>query len=87
MRKCLDTRLLTAYASGELPPAEAEAAEAHLQECRRCATALGRLTADDDLLAEVRDLEQSRRELEAALGRLPDMEQRLSTTLFGQPAS
>ena len=83
MPKCLDKRTLTAFAEGELSDEALAAAEAHLQQCGRCAKALASLGVGDDLIADIRALEQSRKEIAPALEELKGVEERVSTTLFG----
>jgi anti-sigma factor RsiW len=47
---CFERERLSAYLDGELPPAEREAARAHLAACPSCAAALKELSAPDAAL-------------------------------------
>jgi anti-sigma factor RsiW len=84
MRGCLDQKTLIALAAGALPADATAAAEAHIETCKRCAKALAGLKVGDELIAEIRDLEQSRARINSALSGLTEVEKRVSTTLFGR---
>jgi anti-sigma factor RsiW len=83
MPKCLDRTTLRAFATGELTADALNAAEVHLKQCGRCAKALAGLDVGDDLLADIRALEQARRDAASAQEALKTVEERVSTTLFG----
>ena len=86
MAGCLDKQTLAALARGELTQQATAAAEAHLEKCRRCARALAELDVDDELIERIRELERSRGETDAALSGLKQVEERVTTTLFGGAA-
>jgi anti-sigma factor RsiW len=86
MAGCPDNQTLLALARGELPAEQAAATDNHVEQCRRCAKTLAALDVDADLVAEIRDLEQARAELGSALAGLREVEERISTTLFGGAA-
>lgn len=83
MAGCLDDKTLKQLAKGELSGPLLAAAEAHAESCRRCAKRLARQPAGDDLVAQIRDLEASREEIAPVLSTLPQLAERLTTTLFG----
>ena len=84
MSKCLDEWSLAAFTMGTLSAADAAHAEAHLASCLRCAKALAQLPVDDDLVERVRDLEHLRTEADPALTGLSEVQERVSTTVFGR---
>ena len=84
MAGCLDKQTLAALARGELTQKATTAAEAHLEKCRRCARALAELDVDDELIERIRELGCSGEETDAALSGLRQIEERITTTLFGQ---
>jgi anti-sigma factor RsiW len=76
---CPDHTTLEQLARGELPEAEMAGVQAHSETCRRCAKQLAALPIDDDLIAEVRELEVSREAIAPALSMLPEIERHLTT--------
>lgn len=86
MAGCLDKQTLAALARGKLTEEATAAAETHLEKCRRCARALAELDVDDELIERIRELERSREETDAALSGLRQIEERVTTTLFGRTA-
>jgi len=80
---CLSSDTLAALARGELPEPEAAGAEAHIVGCRRCARALASLPMSEDLVERLRDLEDARHDMQPYLAHLPDLEERVTSTLFG----
>jgi anti-sigma factor RsiW len=86
MAGCLDKMTLIALARGELLAEPTAAAEAHLERCGRCAKALAELEVNADLVAEIRDLEQSRSDAASARIGLGALAERVSATLFGGEA-
>ena len=84
MRGCLDMWTLAAFANGTLVEAEAASVEEHLEHCVRCAKALAKLPVNDALVEQVRDLEHQRQDAGPALSELNEVQQRVSTTIFGR---
>jgi anti-sigma factor RsiW len=84
MRGCPDQRTLIAFAQDDLAQDTVAAVERHLEACDRCAKALARLKTDDDLIARIRDLEQARAGDEFTSRLVADIEDRTTTTLFGE---
>lgn len=87
MGRCPTAEVLERFAYGRLPESESAATELHLERCRRCAAVLARLPVGEDLLERIRDLERSHKELAPALSRLAQMEEAMTTTLFGRESS
>ncbi len=83
MAGCIDNQTLLAYAAGSLGAQAAESVEAHLTECRRCAETVARAPVNDELVVRIRELERARPEIEAALSGLAEVQQRVTSTLFG----
>ena len=83
MRHCLDVTTLMAFANAELPGVQAAEVEGHVLSCRRCAAALAKLPVDDELVSRLRDLERAREGLASAVNALEEVQQRVTTTLFG----
>ena len=79
---CLNRITLERFAGGDLSCDDEAAAETHLASCRCCAEALAAIRVDKELIARIRDVQQSRAEIAPALSMLQDAERQLSTTLF-----
>jgi anti-sigma factor RsiW len=86
MVACLDRQTLAAYADGKLNTEATAAVEAHLEKCRRCAETSARAPENDELIQRIRDLEESRIELDATLSGLKEVQERVTSTLFAGPA-
>lgn len=84
--RCLDEKMLERIATESSLDPELAEAEAHVESCRRCAEALDAIPAGDDLIMRIRELEQARNEIAPALKGWSDLEERLTTTLFGNQA-
>ena len=83
MTKCPDISTLKAFARDELGEDEAHAVEQHAQSCKRCAQELAALPFDDELLADISTLEESRRDIAPAVEEMRSRHKCMTTTLFG----
>lgn len=83
MGACPDDNTLDRFACDQLTEEEAAVVESHVESCRRCAKRLANLPLDVELLQQIRDLERSRTEIEPSLSALTELEEKLTTTLFG----
>lgn len=83
MKKCPDPSVLEAFATGDLLDDVASNVEEHALKCRRCAKALGDHAIHHDLVERVRDAAVARDSLLHLLNRLDEVENHLTTTVFG----
>lgn len=83
MRPCPEAASLVDYASGALAADAFAFIEAHLEGCLRCAKSLAELPINDELVQEIRGLDEWRAWLAGHLERVQGAELDASTRTHG----